>query len=108
MGNTDNKSTMNATMLRLSGTVATVMITIIISMTSFWMMIGRNFTTRNEVNTMMENRVHIVEQQIEQSAASNIKVQGVIEKNTEAIQGLHVQIAILNKTLELLEKQRND
>jgi len=87
-------ATKNDYMLKLAGYAVTVFVTIVITMTGFWMMVGRDFVTKSEVDKMIDLRVTAIEQREE-------KFDKVIEKNTEAIQRLEIQIAILNKTLEL-------
>ena len=45
---------------QIASQAATVLITIVISMTGFWMMIGREFVTREEVSKMTETRLELV------------------------------------------------
>lgn len=96
---------MNKTLVSLLSYAATVLITIVISMTSFWMMIGREFVTRNEAEVIVNQKIEAVDAKIKIANENSEKVGVVIQKNTDAIRSLEVQIAILNKTLELLEKR---
>jgi len=71
---------------------ATVMITMIITMSGFWMMIGRDFVTRAEVNEIIQQRVSTI-------AVTEETLERIVSKNTNAINLFNVQIATLNQTL---------
>jgi hypothetical protein len=79
---------------------ATVMITMIITMSGFWMMIGRDFVTRAEVNELIQQRVSTI-------AATEERLERVVTKNTDAINHFNIQIATLNQTLIHIKEDMN-
>ena len=116
------KEAMSEFGLKFMSYVATVLVTVVLSGTGYWMMIGRNIVTRDEAYKMVEDRVHIseektinrvstIEQKIDGYTETNHALKQVIEKNTDAIKNLEIQIAILNNTLEFIkdsDKKKND
>ncbi len=95
-------------MSKLVGQAFTVLLTIVISMTGFWMMIGRELATRDEVHTIVNTKMIAIDAKLEQRSESDARLERVMEKNTDAIQGLQVQIATLNATLEAMGRERKD
>lgn len=93
-------------LVKMGGNIGIVLITIIISMTGFWMMIGREFVTRSEAETIVNQRVQSdiksLQLQMDNFAANDNMSRQALQKNTEAIQGLQVQMASLNTTLEIM------
>lgn len=98
---------------------ATVLVTIVISGTGFWMMIGREYVTRTEAEAIAAAKVVGVESYFEQyrlrledrlaaSAKQNEEIKIVINKNTEVINDFKVQMAIMTKTLSDIEKRLNE
>lgn len=89
--------------------VATTSIGIIITMIGFWITIGKNMVTRNQVIEIIKNespytqdRQFIMERlsvNKETQTALSVTLQKVIEVMSE----LKIQIATLGKTLEALE-----
>ncbi len=73
-----------------------VFITIIFTMAGYWIMIGRDFVTRAEVDSMINNNHRIVQFEIDQLAESRKEIAVALDKNTEAITELKVAIAKLN------------
>lgn len=101
-------TTKNEYVSRLVSQGFAVLLTIVISMTGFWMVIGREFTTREEVNRIVNTKMIAVNNEFETRKASDARLEKVLEKNTEAIQGLQVQIATLNVMLESMRRERTD
>lgn len=91
--------------------VATTSIGIIVTMIGFWFTIGRNMTTKAEVAHMIEtqNPYNIDRQFIMERLNNNKESQTVfalaLQRNTEVMNELKIQIATLGKTLEALEKR---
>lgn len=101
-------TTKNEYVSKLIGQAFVVVLTIVISMTGFWMMLGRELVTRDEVHTIVNTRVIAIDYKLEQRSESDARLERVIEKNTDAIVSLQVQIATLNAMLRIMEIQRED
>ena len=84
---------------------ATVLVTIVISMTGFWLMIGREYITRTEAEAIAADKTAIVAQRLNDKIESDKDVVRALENNTKAINDFQVQIATLAKTLEFMEKR---
>lgn len=83
----------------------TVLITIIISMTGFWLMMGREYITRAEAEAIAADKTAIVSQRLNDKMESDKEIVRALENNTRAINDFQVQIATLAKTLEFMEKK---
>ena len=89
--------------------IATTSLGIIITMVGFWVTIGKNMTTRNEVAEMIESKSPYAQdrQFIMERLAVNKETQAAfalaLQRNTEVMNELKVQLATLGKTLEALE-----
>lgn len=83
----------------------TVLITIIISMTGFWLMMGREYITRAEAEAIAADKTAIVAQRLNDKIESDKDVVRALENNTKAINEFQIQIATLAKTLEFMEKK---
>jgi hypothetical protein len=91
--------------------IATTSVGIIITMLGFWLTIGRNMTTRSEVIELIETKSpYVVDRQfIMERLAINKESQAAfamaLQRNTEVMNELKIQIATLGKTLEALESR---
>jgi hypothetical protein len=103
----------NENIMKMAGQAVLILVTIVISMTGFWVMIGRDLTTRSEVESMVNSRLSVEIKSLEfkmdtYNRQENISRE-VLQKNTDAIQGLQVQMATLNTTLEhIMKDNRNE
>lgn len=84
---------------------ATVLVTIVISMTGFWMMMGRNYVTRTEANEIAVQRIGIIDTKLDLYLQSSNEIKIIITQNTSAINEFRVQSAKLNQTLLFLQDQ---
>lgn len=84
---------------------ATVLLTIVISMTGFWMMIGREYVTRSEAEIISDDKIALLAQRFNDKIESDKKIVSALDNNTQAINEFKIQIATLGKTLEYVEKQ---
>ena len=86
---------------------------IVVSMSGFWMMTGRDLITRDEARLLVQQQTIAMQTRLElyhealldqedRIARQEEKLQTVLEKNTEAINALKVQIATLSQSLEML------
>lgn len=102
---------MNESIVNFWQTVATVSVSIIVTLLGFWVSIGKKIVSREEISKMIQNdspyahdRQFIMERLAtnkETQTALSITLQKVIEVMNE----LKVQIATLGKTLEALEER---
>lgn len=89
--------------------IATTSIGIIITMLGFWVTIGKNMVTKAEVAELVKNESPYLHdrQFIMERLAINKETQAALsnalQKNTEVMTELKIQIATLGKTLEALE-----
>ena len=100
---------MQETIIHFWESIAATSIGIIVTMMGFWVTIGKNMATRSEVCDMIETKSPYVQdrQFIMERLAMNKEIQGqlsaALQKNTEVMNDLKIQIATLGKTLEALE-----
>lgn len=92
-------------------TLATASIGIIITLMGFWLTIGRNMTTKSEVLHMIETQspYNQDKQFIMERLAANKETQAAfaaaLQRNTEVMNELKIQLVTLGKTLEALEER---
>jgi len=100
---------MSETIIHFWENIATTSIGIIVTMIGFWVAIGRNMATKSEVAHMIETQspYNADRQFIMERLASNKETQAAfasaLQRNTEVMTELKIQIATLGKTLEALE-----
>ena len=100
---------MSDTIVHFWESIATTSIGIIITMIGFWIAIGKNMATKSEVIEMIETKSPYLQdrQFIMERLAVNKETQaaltGMLQRNTEVMNELKIQIAMLGKTLEALE-----
>jgi len=100
---------MSDTIIHFWENLATTCIGIIVTMMGFWVAIGRNMATKSEVIEIVKNDSPYLQdrQFIMERLNSNKEVQSAfasaLQRNTEVMNELKVQIATLGKTLEALE-----
>ena len=86
---------------------------IVVSMSGFWMMTGKNLINRDEARVLVQQQTIAMETKLElyykalleqedRIARQEEKLEKVLEKNTEAINALKVQIATLSQSLDSL------
>lgn len=92
-------------------TITTSMVSIIIALIGFWSTFIKNLVSRKEVEEMIQNqsqyckdRQYIMER-LNDSKETNATIFKALEKNTEVMNELKIQIATLGKTLEALEER---
>ena len=89
--------------------IATTAIGVIITLVGFWAAVIRHMATKQEVCEMIATRSPYVEdrQYIMEKLAMNKEIQAqlstTLQRNTEVMNELKVQIATLAKTLETIE-----
>lgn len=100
---------MSDTIIHFWENIATTSIGIIVTMMGFWVTIGKKMVTRAEVLEMIKNEspYNIDRQFIMERLATNKETQAAfaaaLQRNTEVMNELKIQIATLGKTLETLE-----
>ena len=102
---------MQDTIIHFWENLATTSIGIVVTLIGFWVAIGKNMATKEEVIDMIENKSSyaIDRQFIMERLNSNKEIQSAfanaLQRNTEVLNELKVQIATLGKTLEALEER---
>lgn len=100
---------MSETIIHFWQSLATASIGIIVTMMGFWVAIGRNMATKSEVAHMIETQSPYCQdrQFIMERLASNkenqVQFATALQRNTEVMNELKIQLATLGKTLEALE-----
>lgn len=103
--NDNSKSEVMGNVLKLGAYITATLITVILTMVGFWLMEGREFVTRNEALELIQTENKIILERMDARDRNEQRLENVLEKNTEAIQQLKVQIATLNSTLEFIESR---
>ena len=102
---------MGDTIIHFWQSIATTSIGIIVTLLGFWVTIGRNMATKAEVQHMIETESPYIHDKnfIMERLASNKEVQAAfanaLQRNTDVMTELKIQIATLGKTLEALENR---
>lgn len=102
---------MNETLLHFWQAISTTCIGVIVALVSFWVGIGRKIVSRDEISEMIKNESPYNQdrQFIMERLAINKETQNamtsMLQRNTEVMNELKIQIATLGKTLEALEER---
>lgn len=100
---------MNETIIHFWENLATTSIGIIVTMLGFWVAIGRNMATKTEVAHMIETQspyLHdrqFIMERLANNKENQVAFSNALQRNTEVMNELKIQIATLGKTLEALE-----
>ena len=102
---------MNESLIHFWETIAITGFGIILTMIGFWFTFGKNIPSRQEVVEMIDTKSPYNQdrQFIMERLNSNKEIQSAfanaLQKNTEVLNELKIQIATLGKTLEALEER---
>lgn len=100
---------MSETIIHFWENLATASIGIIVTMLGFWVTIGKNMATKAEVLVMIETQspyIHdrqFIMERLNSGKESQAAFATALQRNTEVMNELKIQIATLGKTLEALE-----
>jgi hypothetical protein len=100
---------MSETIIHFWENIATTSIGIIVTMVGFWVAIGRNMATKSEVLVMIETQspyIHdrqFIMERLNTNKETQAAFANALQRNTEVMTELKIQIGILGKTLEALE-----
>jgi len=100
---------MNETVLNFWQSLATVSIGVIVTLLGFWAGVGKKIVLRSEIIEMIKTEsIYVQDKQFIMERLSSHKenhtiLTNMLQKNTEVMHELKVQIATLGKTLETLE-----
>lgn len=89
--------------------IATTSIGIIVTMLGFWVTIGKKMVTRAETIEMIKNESpylqdrQFIMERLANNKENQIVFAAALQRNTEVMNELKIQIATLGKTLEALE-----
>lgn len=102
---------MTETVIHFWQAIATVSIGIIVTLLGFWAGIGRKIVSREEICQMIksdspyvQDRQFIMER-LSSHKENHTMLTNMLQKNTEVMHELKIQIATLGKTLEALEER---
>ena len=104
-----NGQIMSDTIIHFWENIATTSLGIIVTMLGFWFTIGRNMATKSEVLSMIETQspyVHdrqFIMERLNSNKESQAAFANALQRNSDVMNELKVQIGILGKTLEALE-----
>lgn len=102
---------MSETIIHFWENIATTSIGIIVTMLGFWVAIGRNMATKSDVLVMIETQspyIHdrqFIMERLNSGKESQVAFAAALQRNTEVMNELKVQIMVLAKTLETLESR---
>ena len=102
---------MPETIIHFWENVATTSIGIIVTMLGFWVAIGRNMTTKAEVLVMIETQSpythdrQFIMERLNTNKETQAAFANALQRNTEVMNELKIQIAMLGRTLETLENR---
>lgn len=102
---------MNETIIHFWENLAITSVGIIVTMIGFWAFIGKNMVTRSEVVEIIETKSPYLhdKQFILERLNSNKEIQSAfanaLQRNSDVLNELKIQIATLGKTLEALEER---
>lgn len=100
---------MNETIIHFWENIATTSVGIIVTMLGFWVAIGRNMATKADVLNMIETQspyVHdrqFIMERLNTNKETQASFASALQRNSDVMNELKVQIAMLAKTLETLE-----
>jgi hypothetical protein len=102
---------MSDTIIHFWENIATTSIGIIVTMVGFWVAIGRNMATKAEVSHMIDTQspyLHdrqFIMERLNTNKETQAAFANALQRNTEVMNELKVQIVMLGKTLEALEER---
>lgn len=102
---------MSDTIIHFWENIATTSIGIIVTMIGFWIAVGKNMATKSEVVEMIENHnpyLHdkqFIMERLNSNKESQAAFASALQRNSDVMNELKVQIAMLAKTLETLEER---
>lgn len=100
---------MSETIIHFWENLATTSIGIIITMLGFWFTIGKNMVTKAEVAHMIETQSpynedrQFIMERLATNKESQIAFAAALQRNTDVMNELKIQMATLSKTLEAIE-----
>jgi hypothetical protein len=100
---------MSDTIIHFWENIATTSVGIIVTMLGFWITIGRNMATKAEVLVMIETQspyMHdrqFIMERLNTNKETQAAFANALQRNTEVMNELKIQIAMLSTTLQTLE-----
>lgn len=102
---------MSETIIHFWENIATTSIGIIVTMIGFWFTIGRNMATKSDVLNMIETQspyVHdrqFIMERLNVNKETQAAFAAALQRNSDVMTELKIQLATLAKTLEALESR---
>lgn len=72
-----------------------VLVTAVLSMGGYWLLIGTTYTTKSEVQSMINDNQKFLQLEVDQLVEGRKEMAAALNKNTEAITELKIAIAKL-------------
>jgi len=104
MPSSQQKTGYSQSLIKIAANAVTVLVTIVISMTGFWMMIGRDFVTRDESRVLISTQIEKIDVDIKNHSEILRKINDTIQKNTDTIINLKLSLTSLS-SLAAMEKR---
>jgi len=104
MPSSQQKTGYSQSLIKVAANAVTVLVTIVISMTGFWMMIGRDFVTRDESRVLISTQIEKIDVDIKNHSEILRKINDTIQKNTDTIINLKLSLTSLS-SLAAMEKR---
>lgn len=102
---------MNENITHFWQSLSTASIGVIITLIGFWVGIGRKIVTRDEIADMIKTESsynqdkQFIMERLSTNKENHTILTNMLQRNTEVMHELKVQIATLGKTLETLEER---
>jgi DNA repair exonuclease SbcCD ATPase subunit len=102
---------MNETIVHFWQMLATTGLGIIVTLIGFWVAIGRNIVPKNEILQMITTQCpysqdrQLIMERLSSNKETQAQFASALQRNTEVMNELKVQLATLGKTLEALEER---
>lgn len=81
--------------------IMVILVTIIITMTGFWLMIGRDYITRSEAQIMIEENQKVIISELNHLGESREELAEALKDNTIAITELRIALAKITSDASL-------
>lgn len=91
--------------------LSTVSIGVIVTLIGFWVGIGRKIVSREDISDMIKNESpynqdrQFIMERLATNKENQTLLTNMLQRNTEVMNELKIQIATLGKTLEALEER---
>lgn len=102
---------MNEPIIHFWQVLATSALGVVVTLIGFWVSIGRNIVNKDEISKMILTQCpysqdrQLIMERLASNKESQTQFASALQRNTEVMNELKVQLATLGKTLEALEER---